>query len=104
MLFALRYQKTQTANIASLINLMLSNGVSREDARVRYECRNFNKLLLTYIKAGLCLVKCGWGRSAAGRPFLYGIVARERAFCFKRSQGAQGWVSLTYHLICEYRE
>ena len=36
MLFALRYQKTQTANIASLINLMLSNGVSREDAKVRH--------------------------------------------------------------------
>jgi hypothetical protein len=35
MLFALRYQKTQTANIANLINLMLSNGVSREDAKVR---------------------------------------------------------------------
>jgi hypothetical protein len=34
MLFALRYQKSQTANIATLINLMLANGVSREDARV----------------------------------------------------------------------
>lgn len=34
MLYALRYQKTQTANIASLINLMLENGVSREDAKV----------------------------------------------------------------------
>lgn len=34
-LYALRYQKTQYANnIASLINLMLENGVSREDARV----------------------------------------------------------------------
>ncbi|KIY45631.1 Sec1-like protein [Fistulina hepatica ATCC 64428] len=36
MLFALRYQKTQTANIASLINLALDNGVSREDARLVY--------------------------------------------------------------------
>jgi hypothetical protein len=35
MLYALRYQKTQTANIASLINLLLANGVSREDAKVR---------------------------------------------------------------------
>lgn len=34
ILYALRYQKTQTGNIASLINLMLANGVSREDARV----------------------------------------------------------------------
>ena len=34
MLYALRYQKTQTANIASLINLALANGVSREDAKV----------------------------------------------------------------------
>ena len=35
MLYALRYQKTQTPNIASLINLLLANGVSREDAKVR---------------------------------------------------------------------
>ncbi len=35
ILYALRYQKLQTSNIASLINLMLANGVSREDARVR---------------------------------------------------------------------
>ena len=35
MLYALRYQKTQAQNVASLINLMLENGVSREDARVR---------------------------------------------------------------------
>lgn len=33
-LYALRYQKTQTTNIATLITLMLANGVSREDARV----------------------------------------------------------------------
>jgi len=35
MLYALRYQKTQTPNIASLINLLLANGVSREEAKVR---------------------------------------------------------------------
>ena len=35
MLYALRYQKTQTPNIASLINLMLANGVPREDAKVQ---------------------------------------------------------------------
>ena len=35
ILYALRYQKTQAQNVASLINLMLENGVSREDARVR---------------------------------------------------------------------
>ena len=34
MLYALRYQKTQAQNVASFINLMLENGVSREDARV----------------------------------------------------------------------
>jgi len=34
MLYALRYQKSQTANIAALINLMLANGVPREDAKV----------------------------------------------------------------------
>ncbi|KIM89158.1 hypothetical protein PILCRDRAFT_2438 [Piloderma croceum F 1598] len=39
-LYALRYQKTQTSNIASLINLMLANGVSREDARLVYVILN----------------------------------------------------------------
>jgi hypothetical protein len=34
ILYALRYQKTQQTSIANLINLLLSNGVSREDARV----------------------------------------------------------------------
>jgi cytochrome c len=36
ILYALRYQKTQTGNIAALINLLLSNGVSREEARVSF--------------------------------------------------------------------
>ncbi|KAK7048490.1 Sec1-domain-containing protein [Favolaschia claudopus] len=36
ILYALRYQKTQTGNIASLINLLLANGVSREEARLVY--------------------------------------------------------------------
>ncbi|OJA17194.1 hypothetical protein AZE42_00175 [Rhizopogon vesiculosus] len=36
ILYALRYQKTQTSNIAALINLLLSNGVSREEARLVY--------------------------------------------------------------------
>ncbi|KAG6857135.1 hypothetical protein H0H87_008705 [Tephrocybe sp. NHM501043] len=36
ILYALRYQKTQTNNIASLINLLLENGVSREDAKLVY--------------------------------------------------------------------
>ncbi|KAH7912553.1 Sec1 family-domain-containing protein [Hygrophoropsis aurantiaca] len=40
MLYALRYQKTQTSNIALLINLLLSNGVSREDARLVYALLN----------------------------------------------------------------
>ncbi|KAG6918769.1 hypothetical protein DXG01_011960 [Tephrocybe rancida] len=35
-LYALRYQKTQTSNIATLINLLLENGVPREDARLVY--------------------------------------------------------------------
>ena len=34
MLYALRYQKSQTANIANLINLLLENDVSKEDAKV----------------------------------------------------------------------
>ncbi|KAI0074122.1 Sec1-domain-containing protein [Panus rudis PR-1116 ss-1] len=36
ILYALRYQKTQANNVASLINLMLENGVSREDAKLVY--------------------------------------------------------------------
>jgi hypothetical protein len=34
MLYALRYQKTQASNIASLVGLLLANGVKSEDARV----------------------------------------------------------------------
>ncbi|KAF8627493.1 hypothetical protein AX17_006304 [Amanita inopinata Kibby_2008] len=40
MLYALRYQKAQAHNIASLINLMLENGVSQEDARLVYVVLN----------------------------------------------------------------
>ncbi|KAF4617671.1 hypothetical protein D9613_005878 [Agrocybe pediades] len=40
MLYALRYQKTQTANIATLINLLLVNGISREDAKLVYVLLN----------------------------------------------------------------
>ncbi|KAG9227729.1 hypothetical protein CCMSSC00406_0000625 [Pleurotus cornucopiae] len=40
ILYALRYQKTHTTNIASLINLMLSNGVSRDDAKLVYVFMN----------------------------------------------------------------
>jgi hypothetical protein len=40
MLYALRYQKTQTANIANLINLLLENGISREDAKLVYVLLN----------------------------------------------------------------
>ncbi|CAL1712702.1 unnamed protein product [Somion occarium] len=36
ILYALRYQKTHANNVASLINLMLENGVSREDAKLVY--------------------------------------------------------------------
>ena len=35
ILYAFRYQKSQANNVASLINLMLENGVNREDAKVR---------------------------------------------------------------------
>ncbi|EGN98335.1 hypothetical protein SERLA73DRAFT_109778 [Serpula lacrymans var. lacrymans S7.3] len=41
-LYALRYQKTQTSNIASLINLLLSNGVPQEDARLVYVLLNIS--------------------------------------------------------------
>ncbi|KAK1226287.1 vacuolar protein sorting-associated protein 45 [Marasmius sp. AFHP31] len=36
ILYALRYQKMQANNIATLINLILEHGVSREDARLVY--------------------------------------------------------------------
>ncbi|TDL22167.1 vacuolar protein sorting-associated protein 45 [Rickenella mellea] len=39
-LFALRYQKSKAADIANLINLMLQNGVTREDARLVYVLLN----------------------------------------------------------------
>lgn len=40
ILYALRYQKTQSHNVASLISLMLENGVQREDARLVYVILN----------------------------------------------------------------
>ncbi|KZT09400.1 vacuolar protein sorting-associated protein 45 [Laetiporus sulphureus 93-53] len=40
ILYALRYQKSQPHNVASLINLMLENGVQREDARLVYVILN----------------------------------------------------------------
>lgn len=39
-LYALRYQKTKANDIANLINLMLQNGVKREDARVSLAVSN----------------------------------------------------------------
>ncbi|KAL9710999.1 vacuolar protein sorting-associated protein 45 [Leucoagaricus gongylophorus] len=40
ILYALRYQKSQQSNIANLINLLLSNGVPREEARLVYVALN----------------------------------------------------------------
>ncbi|KAI6114429.1 Sec1-like protein [Pisolithus sp. B1] len=40
ILYALRYQKSQTSNIVSLINLLLANGVSREEAGLVYVLLN----------------------------------------------------------------
>ncbi|RXW22499.1 hypothetical protein EST38_g3391 [Candolleomyces aberdarensis] len=40
MLYALRYQKTQTNNIANLIKLLLENGVPAEDAKLVYVLLN----------------------------------------------------------------
>ncbi|KAI0753897.1 Sec1-like protein [Irpex lacteus] len=40
MLYAIRYQKSQANSVASLINLALENGVSREDARLVYVILN----------------------------------------------------------------
>ncbi|KAH9936618.1 Sec1-like protein [Fomitopsis serialis] len=40
ILYALRYQKSQANNVASLINLMLENGVNREDAKLVYMILN----------------------------------------------------------------
>jgi len=40
MLYALRYQKTQAANIGVLIDLMLTNGVAQDDAKLVYAILN----------------------------------------------------------------
>jgi hypothetical protein len=40
MLYALRYQKTQAANIGTLIDLMLTNGVAQDDAKLVYAILN----------------------------------------------------------------
>ncbi|KAI0726478.1 vacuolar protein sorting-associated protein 45 [Fomitopsis betulina] len=40
VLYALRYQKSQANNVASLISLMLENGVNREDAKLVYVILN----------------------------------------------------------------
>jgi vacuolar protein sorting-associated protein 45 len=66
MLYALRYQKTQTANIATLINLLLSNGVPAEDARVRFTNLGFvtraDRVVFT---VGLCCIEYRRLRSTA---------------------------------------
>jgi vacuolar protein sorting-associated protein 45 len=90
MLFALRYQKTQTANIANLINLMLS----REDVKVRCNAdfsQDFTNILskLVYV---LLNVAGAYQRPddlfstesllAKGRFALKGLKVRRRAiFC-----------------------
>lgn len=65
ILFALRYQKTQTSNIASLINLMLANGVSREDARVGLFLLPLLQRSLNYMPARLCVPEYCWYRSTS---------------------------------------
>ncbi|KAF8895370.1 Sec1-like protein [Infundibulicybe gibba] len=40
ILYGLRYQKSQPSNISSLINLMLTHGVSKEDAKLVYVILN----------------------------------------------------------------
>lgn len=42
MLYALRHQKSNTSNIAALVNLMLENGVSQEDAKLVYVSLNIS--------------------------------------------------------------
>ena len=66
-LYALRYQKSQAANnIASLINLMLENGVGREDARVSgLRHPPFFSILTSFRKARLRLDECRRIRSTA---------------------------------------
>lgn len=59
MLYALRYQQSQTANIATLINLMLANGVSREDARVCLIVVEWISDIKNLI-ASVCPFECCW--------------------------------------------
>jgi hypothetical protein len=74
MLYALRYQKTQTPNIASLINLLLANGVPREDAKVHAIPGVLLFFMLMFALVGICFVKCRWCRSTARRPFFNRIL------------------------------
>lgn len=66
MMYALRYQKTQAANIANLINLLLANGVSREDARVSvYLLTELS--VLSFLVAGICIFEHFGLRSTSRR-------------------------------------
>lgn len=46
ILFALRYQKSKANDISNLIQLMLENGVLREDAKVRFPEANLEPTLI----------------------------------------------------------
>lgn len=87
ILYALRYQKTQTANIASLIKLMLENGVSREDAQVLRTSPHFSDHILIELPVGVRLPQRRWCRSAARRSVFYRVNICQRSIGLEGSQG-----------------
>ena len=95
MLYALRYQKTQTSNIASLINLLLANGVSREDAKVCPFSGSSVILMRTSLSVGLCSVKCRRCGSTTRRPLFNRVIIGQGSFSIERSQGS-GFTILDY--------
>jgi hypothetical protein len=100
MLYALRYQKTHTTNIAALINLMLANGVSRDDAKVCSIYEFSKPSYQRFISACIRPFERRRRRSTTGRPIFYGIFACEGTFC---SEGSQGSHCLNSHACFAYR-
>lgn len=90
MLYALRYQKTQANSVASLINLALEHGVSREDARVSPVLDPYIiSLTLRLILAGLRDFEYRRLRSTPGRLVLRGDPSRKGSVRIERSQSEQ---------------
>ena len=95
MLYALRYQKSQAQNVASLINLMLENGVSREDARVRLSLAH-SSMCAKLSAACLRIVEHrGLGPATRGPVLRRGTVGK-RTLSTQGSQGGRECLHAAY--------